>query len=201
MSSPSTYRLVPSEAASSGGLPASKILMSSPPSSSTFGNARNSNRHKPGRCHGAPDTPPPRTRTGSSSDDRQALTCIVPHNDSPGCPFSSPSDTNLRPATLAQAGTTAPDSSQLANYEHFNTRPFTRKERLFVLSADAWVSNASVIRIGYLHRKILSVRCVDDTLLDKVALVGEPAEVGKNLHACPGNIFAASVSSLFKGDA
>jgi hypothetical protein len=41
----------------------------------------------------------------------------------------------LRPATPAQARSAAPDPHQLANSTHFHTRPFTRKDRLFVLSA------------------------------------------------------------------
>jgi probable F420-dependent oxidoreductase len=44
-------------------------------------------------------------------------------------------------------------------------------------------------------------RRVDDTLLDKVALIGEPAEIGKKLYARYGDIFDASASSVFSGDA
>jgi hypothetical protein len=41
---------------------------------------------------------------------------------------------------------------------------------------------------------------VDDTLLEKIALVGEPAEIARQLRQRFGGVFDISTASVFTGD-
>jgi len=106
----------------------------------------------------------------------------------------------LRPATLAQAGSAAQDPSQLANNTHFDTRPFTRKDRLFVLSAWAQMGLFETYRMGggdagmrhFLEQfgpalqwpwtKLMDVPNLDRALISKIAEQVE-AQTGKKTVA------------------
>ena len=43
-------------------------------------------------------------------------------------------------------------------------------------------------------------QCIDDTLLDKIALVGEPQEIGAMMKERYGDIFDVSPATVFPGD-
>ena len=44
-------------------------------------------------------------------------------------------------------------------------------------------------------------QCIDDTLLDKIALVGEPKEIAQKMHQRYGDVFDITGASVFSGDA
>ena len=44
-------------------------------------------------------------------------------------------------------------------------------------------------------------QCIDETLLDKIALVGEPKDIAQKMHQRYGDVFDITGASVFSGDA